>query len=63
MSDNIMPMSAAAEGYHLFDKMKVQKGMPLMISVNSLTGLTRSSGFRSPEVRVISMLDERRKKL
>lgn len=54
MSDNIMPMSAAAEGYHLFDKMKVQKGMPLMINVNSSTGLTRSSGFRSAEVRELS---------
>lgn len=27
MSDNIMPMSEAVEGYDLFDKMKVQKGM------------------------------------
>ena len=27
MSDKIMPMSEAVEGYELFDKMKVQKGM------------------------------------
>ena len=27
MSDNIMPLSQAVEGYELFDKMKVQKGM------------------------------------
>ena len=27
MSDNIMPMSKAVEGYDLFDKMKVQKGV------------------------------------
>jgi len=26
MSDKIMPMSEAVEGYDLFDKMKVQKG-------------------------------------
>lgn len=26
MSDKIMPMSQAVEGYDLFDKMKVQKG-------------------------------------
>lgn len=30
MSDNIMPMSKAVEGYDLFDKMKVQKGIPLI---------------------------------
>ena len=28
MSDKIMPMSEALEGYELFDKMKVQKGKP-----------------------------------
>ena len=28
MYDKIMPMSAAVEGYDLFDKMKVQKGTP-----------------------------------
>ena len=27
MSEKIMPMSEAIEGYELFDKMKVQKGM------------------------------------
>ena len=27
MSDNIMPLSQAVEGYELFDKMKVQKGI------------------------------------
>ena len=26
MSDKIMPLSEAVEGYDLFDKMKVQKG-------------------------------------
>ena len=26
MSDNIMPLSQAVEGYDMFDKMKVQKG-------------------------------------
>jgi hypothetical protein len=26
MADKIMPLSEAAEGYDLFDKMKVQKG-------------------------------------
>ena len=26
MSEKIMPMSEAVEGYELFDKMKVQKG-------------------------------------
>jgi len=29
MSDKTMPMSEAVEGYDLFDKMKVQKGMQL----------------------------------
>ncbi len=29
MSDKIMPMSEAVEGYDLFDKMKVQKGKSL----------------------------------
>lgn len=33
MSDKIMPMSEGVEGYDLFDKMKVQKGMPPMVSV------------------------------
>ena len=28
MSDKIMPLSQAVEGYELFDKMKVQKGIP-----------------------------------
>ena len=27
MSDRIMPLSQAIEGYDLFDKMEVQKGM------------------------------------
>jgi hypothetical protein len=27
MSDKIMPLSQAVEGYELFDKMKVQKGI------------------------------------
>lgn len=32
MSDKIMPMSEAVEGYDLFDKLKVQKGMlPVII--------------------------------
>lgn len=35
MSDKIMPMSEAVEGYDLFDKMKVQKGMPPMIIVEA----------------------------
>ena len=48
MSDKIMPMSEAVEGYDLFDKMKVQKGTPPKSS--SLTGLTSPSGFRSTEV-------------
>ena len=52
MSDKIMPMSAAVEGYDLFDKMKVQKGMPpTIINVRILTRLTRPSGFRSTEVK------------
>lgn len=29
-----MPMSEAVEGYDLFDKMKVQKGMPPTININ-----------------------------
>ncbi len=33
MSDKIMPMSEAVEGYDLFDKMKVQKGMAPTINV------------------------------
>ena len=33
MSDNIMPLSQAVEGYDLFDKMKVQKGRPPMYNV------------------------------
>ena len=33
MSDNIMPMSQAVEGYDLFDKMKVQKGIPPIYNV------------------------------
>ena len=30
MSDNIMPLTKAVEGYDLFDKMKVQKGKQLL---------------------------------
>lgn len=33
MSDKIMPMSEAVEGYDLFDKMKVQKGMQPIINI------------------------------
>ena len=53
MSDHIMPMSKAVEGYDLFDKMKVQKGvLPVQYSgCPEICGLTRSSGFRSTEVR------------
>ena len=31
MSDNIMPLTQAVEGYDLFDKMKVQKGKRLLM--------------------------------
>ena len=34
MSDKIMPMSEAVEGYDLFDKMKVQKGILPILNVN-----------------------------
>lgn len=51
MSDKIMPMSEAVEGYDLFDKMKVQKGMPNMINVKvPELGSQDTSGFRSTEV-------------
>ena len=33
MSDKIMPMSEAVEGYDLFDKMKVQKGLLPILNV------------------------------
>ena len=46
MSDKIMPMSKAVEGYDLFDKMKVQKGMPNMINVKvPELGSQDASGF------------------
>ena len=40
MSDKVMPMSQAVEGYDLFDKMKVQKGKTLRMIQNEcvLTG-------------------------
>lgn len=34
MSDKIMPMSEAVEGYELFDRMKVQKGMPSIFNTD-----------------------------
>lgn len=49
MSDKIMPLSQAVEGYELFDNMKVQKGIST-ISVISENELTRCSGVRSTKV-------------
>ena len=34
MSDKIMPLSQAVEGYELFDNMKVQKGMRNISSIS-----------------------------
>ena len=34
MSDKIMPMSDAVEGYDMFDKMRVQKGQCLLSFLN-----------------------------
>lgn len=47
-----MPMSEAVEGYDLFDKMKVQKGMALIgpSRKTSFNVLTYHSDIRSSEV-------------
>ena len=45
MSDKIMPLSEAVEGYELFDKMKVQKGMREHGKKSADVKLTRSSGL------------------
>ena len=39
MSDKIMPMSKAVEGYDLFDKMKVQKGVLPTVHFSRFVGL------------------------
>ncbi len=46
MSDKIMPMTEAVEGYDLFDKMKVQKGGHLFYCKKGGV-LTNDSDFRS----------------
>ena len=50
MSDKIMPLSEAVEGYELFDKMKVQKGSKEHAKKSAHVKLTRSSGIRGTEV-------------
>lgn len=48
MSDKIMPMTEAVEGYELFDKAKVQKGI---CSYHTFTTkLISSSGLRGSEI-------------
>jgi len=49
MSDKIMPMTEAVEGYDLFDKMKVQKGGHLFYCKKEDV-LTNDSDFRSTEI-------------
>ena len=49
MSDKIMPLSQAVEGYELFDNMKVQKGISTIGMIPS-NELTRCSGVRSTKV-------------
>ncbi len=49
MADKIMPLSEAVEGYDLFDKMKVQKGMQTQPQQH-IPKLRTSSGIRSTEV-------------
>ena len=44
MSDKIMPLTEAVEGYDLFDKMKVQKGKQLRTH-DRCTSLTCNSGI------------------
>lgn len=48
MSDKIMPMSEAVEGYDLFDKMKVQKGK--LKATEYAICLTRGSCVRGAKV-------------
>lgn len=50
MFDKIMPLSEAVEGYELFDKMKVQKGMNERVQITTHVRLTCSSCLRGAEV-------------
>lgn len=50
MFDKIMPLSEAVEGYELFDKMKVQKGMKERAQKSAHVRLTCSSRLRGAEV-------------
>lgn len=59
MSDKIMPLSQAVEGYELFDNMKVQKGIST-ISIISKNVLTRCSGVRSTKVTRKSLAAQQR---
>lgn len=66
MSDKIMPMSEAVEGYDLFDKMKVQKGTTLserracykvLIIRSRFRGtkvILRYTQYRRPSVQIVS---------
>ena len=49
MSDKLMPLTEAVEGYDLFDKMKVQKGA-WQVGSDAMHSLTTSSRVRSTKV-------------
>ena len=57
MSDKIMPMSEAVEGYELFDMMKVQKGMSPVFLVKISGKADKKKWFskhRSNETSIIA---------